>query len=96
MVIPHQVRNLTGQVFGRWTVLGYDGIRNGGALWLCQCVCGNRKIVMSSSLVTGGSKSCGCLAAELAELAANSPSEKEIQERAAEIRKGWIKLDKLP
>ena len=29
--------------------------------WLCECDCGNRKIIQSSALVSGGTQSCGCL-----------------------------------
>lgn len=28
--------------------------------WLCKCDCGNTTILMSSSLVSGNTKSCGC------------------------------------
>ena len=55
-------KDLTGQKFGKLTVIEYAGTnKHGGALWLCQCECGNRKIVPSRSLVTGHSKSCGCI-----------------------------------
>lgn len=29
--------------------------------WLCRCDCGNEKVILGSSLVTGHTKSCGCL-----------------------------------
>lgn len=32
--------------------------------WLCLCSCGNRKIISGSSLRSGNTKSCGCLARE--------------------------------
>ncbi|OGM75062.1 hypothetical protein A2191_03500 [Candidatus Woesebacteria bacterium RIFOXYA1_FULL_38_9] len=31
-----------------------------GKWWLCECDCGNQKIMMGVSLRTGKSKSCGC------------------------------------
>lgn len=50
-------RDLTGQVFGRLTVVKYDT----QSKWLCSCVCGNTHTVQSSSLLRGCTKSCGCL-----------------------------------
>ena len=35
-------------------------------LWECQCECGEKAVVRSSRLSDGSTKSCGCLAAELA------------------------------
>ena len=34
--------------------------KNRGAWWLCNCVCGNSRIVRSSELLRGDTKSCGC------------------------------------
>jgi len=34
--------------------------RNGYVFWLCKCTCGNEKFMESSSLLNGGSISCGC------------------------------------
>jgi hypothetical protein len=56
-----KIKDLTGQRFGRLTVIGLSGRLNGGAAWLCKCDCGNKKVIASKSLVTGGSQSCGCL-----------------------------------
>ncbi len=54
--------DLTGQTFGRWTVLTRAGsTKNGRAAWLCRCVCGTEKIVAAGCLRDGKSKSCGCL-----------------------------------
>lgn len=49
--------DLSGQVFGRLTVIKYLGDRQ----WLCKCSCGNETIVYASNLVRGHTKSCGCL-----------------------------------
>ncbi len=51
----------TGQVFGKLTVLEQAG-RNKlkKVLWRCKCECGNELIVVSGSLVTGNTTSCGC------------------------------------
>lgn len=53
--------DLTGQIFTRWTVQGASHIRNGSKYWNCLCECGNTATVNTSSLNSGGSKSCGCL-----------------------------------
>ena len=54
--------DLTGQRFGRWTVLCKAEKGNDTrARWLCQCDCGNTAIVYGYSLRSGGSLSCGCL-----------------------------------
>jgi hypothetical protein len=67
--------NLTGQKFGRLTALYIDyktPKNNGGSLmWLCKCDCGNIKTIDSHSLVSGGTKSCGCLHDEIAALNLN-------------------------
>lgn len=59
--------DLTGQRFGRLTVVQRAGINNRGhALWLCRCVCGNTTIVSSLSLRRGATQSCGCFRSEMA------------------------------
>jgi len=56
-----KIKDLAGKISGRLTVIKHVGMRNGKALWLCQCQCGNTKIVRSENLVTGNTRSCGCL-----------------------------------
>jgi len=56
-------RNLTGQTFGRLTVLGREPDRK-RPRWLCRCACGNTSVVRSEGLTSGTSSSCGCLARE--------------------------------
>lgn len=58
-------KNRTNDRYGRLLVLSHAGkdARN-KHLWLCQCDCGNQKIVVSDNLSSGKSKSCGCLRAE--------------------------------
>lgn len=59
--------NITGQHFGRLTVITYHG-RDAQAIhcWKCLCDCGKEIIVRGISLRSGHSKSCGCLSAETA------------------------------
>ena len=62
--------DMTGQRFGRLTVVERVGIApSGHALWLCECDCGNRHTVSSNQLKSG-TKSCGCLQKERATFAA--------------------------
>jgi len=54
-----QFRNLTGQIFGQLTVLGYAGWEK-GSQWVCECSCGNITKVRASSLTCQNTRSCGC------------------------------------
>lgn len=59
--------DLTGEVFGRLKVLGFDHISNDGAsYWLCECSCKNRTrlVVRGYNLKVGKTLSCGCLRRE--------------------------------
>jgi len=66
-IIPPQsiTHDLAGLKKNRWTVLEYVRRSDcGSAMWLCKCDCGTIKEVAGTTVVTGKSKSCGCLAAE--------------------------------
>lgn len=58
--------DLTGQRFGRWTVIRQAEDKDGKIYWHCKCDCGNEKDVYTSNLTRGKSKSCGCLVKERA------------------------------
>src|SRR5690554_1078015 len=60
------VRDLTGQTFGDLTVMerATDNSPAGKARWVCLCECGQLKTVVSGSLVSGRTRSCGCLEEE--------------------------------
>lgn len=62
--------DLTGRRFGRLTVTGrgLDKISPSRATttWKCQCDCGKMVEVRSRSLISGKTKSCGCLMVEKA------------------------------
>lgn len=51
----------TGMKYGKLTVLGFAGSKNGRAYWKCQCECGNVKDVMGKLLQHGDVVSCGCV-----------------------------------
>lgn len=54
-------KDLTGQVFGKLTVLEDSGQRqDNNILWKCQCECGNQPLIKGTALLHGV-KSCGCL-----------------------------------
>ena len=56
-----QLKDLTGQRFGRLTVLERAERNDGHSTWwVCKCDCGNIKEIRSSCLVKGSTKSCGC------------------------------------
>ena len=63
--------DLTGQKFGRWTVLERDlnyrkehNLKNQETYWKCQCECGTIKTIVRGNLINGKSSSCGCLRRE--------------------------------
>lgn len=60
---PANFIDRTNHQYGRWTVIKRtDHIKN--VKWLCKCQCGTIKEVLSCSLSTGKSKSCGCISTE--------------------------------
>ena len=59
-------RDLTGEQFGRWTVLEptisrFDSKGKELLRYKCQCSCGTIKDVAANTLIYGRSQSCGCL-----------------------------------
>lgn len=58
-----KIKDLTGKQFGELTVLFRTDKRTSDrrVIWVCQCSCGNIVEVNSHSLITGNTKSCGCL-----------------------------------
>lgn len=63
--MPRKI-DLTGQKFGRWTVL-YEvpERRNNNIYWHCKCECGVERDVRGGDLRKGVSSSCGCLNKEI-------------------------------
>lgn len=57
--------DLTGQKFGKLTVVSYAGTdKHQKRRWNCQCECGKPNIVSTTSLRLGKVQSCGCYFAE--------------------------------
>lgn len=63
-----KVKDVTGMRFGRLMVIERAKNPKNNAdrhsYWLCKCDCGNKIIVVGTSLVNGNTKSCGCLSKE--------------------------------
>lgn len=59
--------NITGQKFGRLTVLHATDMRDrkGSVIWHCRCDCGNEIDATQDNLVYGNYRSCGCLRQEI-------------------------------
>lgn len=51
----------TGEVFSRLTVIGPPENTPTGYHYMCQCVCGNQKLVRGAALNNKQVQSCGCL-----------------------------------
>lgn len=60
--------SLVGRTFGRLTVVrrAADNYALGRTTrWWCRCQCGNTVVTRRCALITGGTKSCGCLQREI-------------------------------
>ena len=57
--------DITGQRFGRWTVIKRSETIKKQTTWLCKCDCGTIKSVRGSDLKSGKSVSCGCFNKEV-------------------------------
>ncbi len=79
-VAPDEV----GKVYGRLMVIETSGRdkRSGSAMWLCECICGNRSTVMAQSLRSGNTQSCGCFKRDKAKELHSLPSGESALNRA--------------
>lgn len=58
-------RDLTGEKFGKLTVLEKtEGRSQGYILWRCRCACGREILVSTKKLVQGNIRDCGCVPRE--------------------------------
>ena len=63
--LGEKAKDITGMKFGRLTVIERHGSsKDGRAMWLCKCDCGNECTVIGTNLLKGSSMSCGCLQKE--------------------------------
>lgn len=56
-----RVVDLTGERFGRLSVVERKGYRRGRPAWACLCDCGAETLVAGKDLREGDTKSCGCI-----------------------------------
>lgn len=60
-----KIRDITGQKFGRLTAIERLNKKRGSSfMWRCRCDCGNEVEVSANSMLSGNTKSCGCLRVE--------------------------------
>lgn len=53
--------DMEGRKFGKLIALSYAGkTKDYRDTWLCECECGNKKVILGKSLRCGLTKSCGC------------------------------------
>jgi len=50
-----------GEVFGQLTVIKFNRYAGSAQMWDCRCECGKMTLVMRRHLISGGTRSCGCL-----------------------------------
>ena len=64
-----KVIDLVGNRYGALVVLSRapkpEGSKSTSAFWLCQCDCGNTKVISGNVLKQGKARSCGCLTSKL-------------------------------
>lgn len=56
--------DLSGKRYGKLVVKNVVSSVKGKRLWKCMCDCGNETAVLTGSLTSGNTKSCGCLVVE--------------------------------
>ena len=68
-MINMRLKDLTGQRFGRLTVVRLNGFakynKGSASKWLCKCDCGNEITVLGDSLRQKKTQSCGCYMREV-------------------------------
>lgn len=55
------LKDISGNKYGKLTVIRLVGMKGKVSQWLCQCECGNQKVVGKGSLTSGNTQSCGCI-----------------------------------
>ena len=90
-----KIKDLTGEVFGRLTVLEMTPERrNRQVVWKCQCECGNITDVVGQALRTGHTKSCGCLCRDQVSAARKKHGASGNHANIERLYKVWISMRK--
>lgn len=55
-----RVKDISGQRFGKWTVISRDASRHRGVFWCCVCECGTKRS-LNNRMLRNGASSCGCI-----------------------------------
>ena len=80
-----QKLDLTGQRYGKLTVLRPAENIDGRTAWVCLCDCGRETVVRTGNLRTGTTKACGCLRTkgedELSFMGATSEEKRSLKKR---------------
>ena len=53
--------DITGKKYNMLKVISFYDIQDKKSRWLCECECGNKKILFGKDIKNGNTKSCGCL-----------------------------------
>lgn len=64
MAFERKFKDITGQRFGKLIALRWFKNEDEKITWECKCDCGNTTYVSSGNLLSGHTKSCGCLQKE--------------------------------
>jgi len=51
---------IAGQRFNKLTVIKKGSNKNGKARWICRCDCGTMSTIITSQIINGHTKTCGC------------------------------------
>ena len=81
--------DLISSKFGRLTVIKQVESRNNRTQWLCKCECGNELVVNRLNLISGNTKSCGCLRSDKAKVThyAHGNAKREAESRLYKVWK---------
>lgn len=81
--------DLTGENFGRLTVIGLSPRRSGRkSYWICQCNCGNKAVARGDILKAGTTQSCGCMKKEQDRI--NLTANHSHKESGAHLYNAWL------
>lgn len=63
--LNHQIKDISGNKYGRLKVINLAYIKDGNSYYNCICDCGTKCIKQRRNLIDGLTRSCGCLSTEV-------------------------------